>query len=57
VSRGSGAKRGSISITASVRPVFSFGSRVFTVPTWTPEIRTSASWASCVASGNWTVTR
>ena len=35
--------------------VSAFGSLVFTLPTGTPEIRTSASWASCVASGKSTV--
>jgi hypothetical protein len=57
VSRGIGAYRDSISSTASVSPVFSLGSRDLTLPTLTPEILTSASWASCVASGNWTVIR
>ena len=35
----------------------SFGSTLRTRPTLTPEMRTSALCASCVASGNATVTR
>ena len=57
MSLGIGAKRESISSTASVRPVCSFGSTVRTRPTLTPEMRTSALCASWVASGNATLTR
>jgi hypothetical protein len=44
-------------MTTSERPVFLSGSIVLTLPTGTPEIRTSASWASCVASENEAVKR
>src|SRR3954452_8635376 len=45
-----GAYFGSISITATERPVDLSGSIDLTLPTGTPEIRTSASLASWVAS-------
>ena len=57
MSFGIGAYCASISISVSVRPVCGFGSFFFTRPTRTPEMRTSASWASWVASGKPTVTR
>jgi hypothetical protein len=55
VSRGSGAYRDSISISARVR---SFASSVFfTRPTLIPEMRTSAVSESCVASSKSAVIR
>jgi hypothetical protein len=47
----------SSSITTFERPVCLSGSIVFTLPTGTPEMRTSASCASCVASENDAVKR
>jgi hypothetical protein len=44
-------------MTALERPVFGSFSTVLTLPTGTPEIRTSASWASCVPSANETSKR
>jgi hypothetical protein len=41
----------------AVSPVSSSGSTFLTLPTLTPEMRTSASLDSCVASGNDTFTR
>jgi hypothetical protein len=49
-SLGMGANFGSSWIVASVSPFF--GVMLLTLPTGTPEMRTSASWASCVALGN-----
>ena len=46
---GSARSAASISSTASVSPVWMFGSFFLTRPTRTPEMRTSASCASCVA--------
>jgi hypothetical protein len=57
VSRGSGAYFASSWIVASDRPVAASGSIVLTLPTETPEIRTSASCASCPASLKLTVNR
>ena len=51
MSIGSGAYLGSIAIVTLVALPFSSSSLVLTVPTLTPEMRTSASWASVVASG------
>jgi hypothetical protein len=42
---------------ATLRPVCLSGSIALTLPTGTPEIRTSASVDSCVASANDTLTR
>jgi hypothetical protein len=44
-------------MTTSERPVRRSGSIVLTLPTGTPEIRTSASMASVVASANDACTR
>ena len=44
-------------MTTMERPVVLSGSIVLTLPTGTPEMRTSASWASWVASENEAVMR
>jgi hypothetical protein len=51
-STGSGAYLERSSTVTSVRPVFASGSIALTLPTGTPEMRTSASVASWDASAN-----
>ena len=56
-SAGSGLYLASSSSVTSERPVLASGSIALTLPTGTPEIRTSASVASCDASANDALTR
>jgi hypothetical protein len=56
-SDGSGAYFDLSSIVTMERPVFVSGWIALTFPTGTPEIRTSASVASCDASANDALTR
>ena len=57
LSTGIGEYSGCIWTVTLERPVSGMASIFLTVPTRTPEILTSASWASCPASLNGTVKR